>query len=84
MNKYLKINDKMIIREEDSMIFSAKDMKIFKFNEKGFKVIELINEKEKLTKEELLTLLGKDFSLEELDTIVNKMIDNKIVFENEE
>ena len=52
MNR-LKLNDKLIIRETDKIAFSAKNMKIYKFNEKGFKVLLLLKDN-KLSFENLL------------------------------
>ena len=42
MKKFLQINKKIIIRDSDKIIFSARDMKIFKFNDKGFEIVKTI------------------------------------------
>ena len=84
MKKYLKINEKMIVREDDNMVFSAKNMKIYKFNEKGFKVVNTINNNSKLTKDELYEILKEEYTKEEFDNLINKMMDNNIIVVNEE
>lgn len=79
MEKFLKINDNMIIREEDNMIFSAKDMKIYKFNEKGFLIINTIINNNKITVNKLSSLLKDNYTQEEISDLINKMVDNNIV-----
>ena len=79
MKELLKINDQLIIREEDKMLFSASNMKIYKFNEKGFKLIKAIQEKGKVSYKDLSETFNKEFEDEELKNIVNKMIENKVL-----
>ena len=80
MKKFLQINKKIIIRDSDKIIFSARDMKIFKFNDKGFEIVKtIIQYKDGIEKKELFALLKKNYSLEELEHIIQKMIDNKII-----
>ena len=74
----------MIIREEDKMIFSAKKMQIYKFNDKGFNVVNFINNNERVSIDSLLEALKEDYTEDELQSIVNKMIDNNIIVEYEE
>lgn len=84
MKKYLKMNKKCIIREVDKMIFSAKDMKIFKFNNKGFDVANAIFEADGIEEEELFDRLKETYSKEEFERIINKMLDNRIIVIEEE
>lgn len=85
MKIFLLINKNFIIRESDKMIFSAKDMKIFKFNERGFLVVKTIDKANKIEKQELFNLLKKsdNYSDEELTKIINKMLKNKIIIQEE-
>lgn len=83
MNSYL-INEKMILREEDKMVFSAHDMKIYKFNEKGFKVVKLIHDNKQISRKKLFSLLDKDYTNEEIDNLITKMKNNNIIIEYEE
>ena len=84
MGKFLKINEKMIIRDEDKMVFSAKNMKIFKFNDKGYRIVELINKNNRVEKDNILSLLDSEYSKEEFNHLIDKMIDNEIIIEYEE
>ena len=79
MKELLKINDQLIIREEDKMLFSASNMKIYKFNEKGFKLIKAIQENGKVSYKDLSETFNKEFEDEELKNIVNKMLENKVL-----
>ena len=79
MKNYLKINENLIIREEDKMLFSAKNMQIYKFNEKGYEVIKIINSKGEIREEELFSLLKEKYTEDELKNLINKMVENNII-----
>ena len=79
MKKYLKINDSLILREEDSMLFSAKNMQIYKFNDKGFDVVKTIIDNKELTKDDLYAKLKDNYTEEELNNLLDKMINTNIV-----
>ena len=79
MKKYLKINDSLILREEDSMLFSAKNMQIYKFNDKDFDVVKTIIDNKELTKDDLYAKLKDNYTEEELNNLLDKMINTNIV-----
>ena len=79
MKKYLKINNSLILREEDSMLFSAKNMQIYKFNDKGFDVVKTIIDNKELTKDDLYAKLKDNYTEEELNNLLDKMINTNIV-----
>ncbi len=79
MKNYLKINENLIIREEDKMLFSAKNMQIYKFNEKGYEVVKIINSKGEIREEELFSLLKEKYTEDELKNLINKMVENNII-----
>ena len=79
MKNYLKINENLIIREEDKMLFSAKNMQIYKFNEKGYEVVKIINSKGEISEEELLSLLKEKYTEDEIKNLINKMVKNNII-----
>lgn len=39
-----KINEELIIRDDDKSLFSLENMEVYEFNEIGFKVIKIISE----------------------------------------
>lgn len=84
MKRYLKINNKFIIRKADKIIFSAKDMKIFKFNNKGFDIVNAICETDGIEETKLFEKLNDTCSKEEFEQLINKMLDNKIITIEEE
>lgn len=77
----IKLNKNIIIREEDKMIFSANDMKIYKFNNKGFILINEIKKHNKISKNDLFELINTidNFTDEEYENLINKMIKYNIV-----
>lgn len=77
----IKLNKNIIIREEDKMIFSANDMKIYKFNNKGFILINEIKKHNEISKNDLFELINTidNFTDEEYENLINKMIKYNIV-----
>ena len=77
----IKLNKNIIIREEDKMIFSANDMKIYKFNNKGFILINEIKKHNEISKKDLFELINTidNFTDEEYENLINKMIKYNIV-----
>lgn len=84
MKTFLEINKNFIVRDIDKMIFSAKDMKIFKFNTSGFDIVNFILTQGKIEKEKLFEQLKDKYSYNELEKILEKMIAYNIVFVNNE
>lgn len=81
MKNLLKLNDNIIIREEDKMIFSAQKMQMYKFNDKGFNLVKIICDMKKIYKEDLFDMINKsdDYTEEEFNNIINKMIKYNII-----
>lgn len=81
----IKLNKNIIIREEDKMIFSANDMKIYKFNNKGFILINEIKKHNEISKNDLFELINTldNFTDEEYENLINKMIKYNIVIYDE-
>lgn len=77
----IRLNKNIIIREEDKMIFSANDMKIYKFNNKGFILINEIKKHNEISKNDLFELINTidNFTDEEYENLINKMIKYNIV-----
>ena len=84
MKTFIEINKNFIIRDIDKMIFSAKDMKIFKFNTGGFDIANFIATQGKIEKEKLFEQLQDKYSHDELEKILEKMIAYNIVLLNNE
>ena len=80
MKNCLQMNNNFIIRDEDKMLFSAKDMKIYRFNEKGFELIKKINNGNKIDIDELFNQINDKYGREEYDNFIKKMAENNIIF----
>ncbi len=81
MKKFLKLNDKLIIRDDDKMLFSAHKMQIYKFNDRGFKIVSAIKNNIPISLEHLMQLLKDEYTDIEINDFIKKMIDNNIVIE---
>ena len=84
MKKYLKINKQLILREDDKMLFSAKDMKIYKFNDDSYKIIKYIIDRGNITEEEIITHFKDKYDLTSINYIIKKMIENSVIYESNE
>lgn len=86
MKRLLKIDNNMIMREKDKMIFSAKKMKIFKFNDRGFLIVKLLYVNKIIEERELFNMANniEEISEEEFIYFIDKLIDSKVVLEDNE
>ena len=86
MNGYLTINSKIIVRDSDKMIFSAKEMKIYKFNDKGYNVVKILYENKKILKSLLFEKINDVdiYSEKEFNDLIKKMLDCNIIIEESE
>ena len=86
MNTYLTIDANLIMREKEKMLFSAKNMKIYKFNDRGFNILKILYDNKKITKSELLNLVNASeyYSEEEFNNLIDKMLSAKIILEENE
>ena len=74
----LKLNDNLIVRDEDGTLFNFEEFRVHQFNDLGIDLISIL--KEEKTKNEWL-LLAKDMKVSEEDFnfFYNKCIESDII-----
>ena len=78
-----KINENLIIREEDNSLFSLENMEIYEFNEVGFKAILIFNEEKIESYSQWKKEVSKieDLDISDLNDFWQNLIDVKILEE---
>ncbi len=76
-----KINEKLIIREDDNSLFSLDNMEVYEFNEIGFKAIMLIKEGQIDSLNHWIDEIGINEGVDtsEMEGFLSKLIDAGIV-----
>lgn len=74
--KKLIFNENLILRESDYMLFSAKKMKIYKFTNDGFQIVQMIRSNPDIEKSEIISKIN--IKEPELNYFIKKLIDNGI------
>lgn len=78
-----KINENLIMREEDNSLFSLENMEIYEFNEVGFKAILIFNEEkiENYSQWEKEVSKIENLDISDLNEFWQNLIDVKILEE---
>lgn len=76
-----KINEKLIVREDDNSLFSLDNMEVYEFNEIGFKAIMLIKEGQIDSLNHWIDEIGINEGVDtsEMEGFLSKLIDAGIV-----
>ena len=83
--KEYKLNDKLVIRDDEMTIFSIENMKIYEFNEDGFKIINTLIDKNWQSINEIIGTIHKEYCIyvnreimEEIESFLDELVELKV------